>query len=390
MILWLTSKSGYSPAIRAVLTSTLARAGVSQSTVIFNSLHFKCKLLSEHDKNKMPDKFALRQAEQFLTEDVEGLKPNLIVINDEDTLRVITGKKYSLQTVRGSLYYYRGVPCLVIDKFATINYQKQGKFVFELDLAKIARWACGKQKNEPVFTYCLCSTVEEVSHHCRAAAASDFITEDTETAGGFITVISFTYNTPDGKLVTFVVPFFDPWCEGGAYWKTESEEIAVRKLLKELNASKVIKGFANGTYDCAYEIAEDMVPVNYFVDTQNLMHSIWCEAPKKLNFVTSLFVDHYTYWKDENKGVKEDGFGKDHSALDRYWRYNGLDSYYTWLSAFELLDRIVHLSWAMFNYNSEFRLSVGPCLAASLRGIRTSRARHAKIMLEQSQHAEDG
>lgn len=388
-ILWLSGKT-ISPGIKAVLASTLQRAGVKSGSVMFNSLYYKTPLLSEVDVKKMPDKIVVGAALKNLRADIAILKPKVIVINDEMTLRIITGEKYTLATCRGSLYYFDGIPCIVIDIFATIRYKKYGKFVFELDLAKIARWAKGEQKNEAAFSYVLCKTIADVIEQTTAAASSVMVATDRETASGFITCTAYTYTEKNGKLISFTVPFYDPTTETGAYWKTEKEEIEVHNLLRKLNVSKVIKVFQNGTYDCAYDILYGMESANYLVDTQNLMHSIWCEVPKRLHNIASYFCDNYTYWKDENKGEKEDAFGRGSDGLERYWRYNALDSYYTFLAATELLARIVQLPWALRNYNSEFSLSVGPCLAASLRGIKVDTARHAQIMNNQFQLFEAG
>jgi len=391
MILWLTEKSILkSGPIRMVITSALQQVGVKGSEVIFNDLHIKTPTLSEHGPNKMPDKWAMNSARKALDDDIKILRPKLIVINDEDTLRTITGEKYALGTVRGSVYFYRDIPCVVCDSFHSMRYREHGQFAFELDLAKIGRWATGRQKNEPSFSLTICRNVQEVEAEVAQSIASELVATDTETAGGFITCVSYSRVERTGNVRTFVVPFFDPWEENGAYWKTVTDESKVRQALVKLNAAPVVKVLQNGTYDCAYFIKEGMPLVNYLVDTQNLMHSVWCEAPKSLHNIASYFVDHYTYWKDESKGVKEDGFGKDHSAIERYWRYNGLDSYYTLLGAVELLRIIRALPWAMRNYNSEFRLSIGPCLAASLRGIKVDPFRHAKIMAQKSKEAEEG
>lgn len=390
MILWLgvTSfiKSG---PLRAIVSSALKREGVKGS-ITFNDISIKTPELRTYNSKKKMENSLLSKARKNLDNDLAILRPNLIVINDEHALRVITGQKYALGTVRGSLYYYNGIPCIVIDLFSNMRWQRHAKFEYEFDLTKIARWATGTQHDEPAFNYIVCKTVDEVSTHAKAAENSLMVATDRETAGGTISVTSYTYNTPEGRLCTFVIPFLDPFNEEGAYWKKESDEVEVWKIIQRLNASKVVKAFQNGTYDCAYDIKTNTPSANYLVDTKNLMHSIWCEAPKSLHKITSYFVDHYTYWKDESKGAKEDDFGGSRDALERYWRYNGLDSYYTWLSASKLLGWIVKLPWALSNYNSEFALSVGPCLAASLRGLNVSKMRHSQIMLEQSRLYEQG
>jgi hypothetical protein len=164
MILWLSGANGYSPVMRAMLGGMLQKAGLPGKTqIIFNSLHYKATKLSEHNPKKMPDLKVRQQALKNLQDDCKILRPNLIVINDQDTLQTITGEKYSLATTRGSLYYFGDIPCLVIDNFNQIRYKKFGKFVFEMDLEKIARWAKGEQYEEPAFSYVLCKTVNDVA-----------------------------------------------------------------------------------------------------------------------------------------------------------------------------------------------------------------------------------
>lgn len=390
-ILWLCDppfmKQG---TVRAIINTALARAGVPFGSIMYNDLRSKTPGLAEYNpKKKLPDHL-LEKARKNLDNDLAILKPGLIVLNDEAAVRVVTGQKYALGTVRGSLYYYRNIPCLVLGLHRGILYRHTAGFEFELDLAKIARWATGKQHDEPAFDYTLCKTVDEVRSHAEAAKNSAMVATDRETASGFVTCTAYTYNTPEGKLRTFEVPFYDPWAENGAYWQREEDEREVWKIIGDLNASPVTKAFANGTYDCAYDIQCGVPSTNYLLDTQNLIHSIWPEAPKSLDSVASYTCDHYTYWKDENKGAKEDGLGRNYEGLHRYWRYNGMDSYYTWLSAVGLLNKLIATPYAVANYNSEFRLSVGPCLAASLRGLKTDKLRHEIIMTEKKIEFEAG
>lgn len=383
MILWLCEKSLVkNGSIKGLITSALRNSGV-KDTIMFNDLSIKTEALRSYNPKKMIDKIIVKKARENLDNDIRILKPSLIIINDEAALRCITGSKYSLGTTRGSLYFYNSIPCLVLDLYKHLRYKHTAKFEYELDLSKIVRWALGKQHVEPAFDYIICKTVDEVRAEAKAAKNSTLVTTDRETAGGFVTVTSYTYDTPEGRLRTFVIPFYDPFKESGAWWDKEEDEIACHEIIRDLNASPVFKGLANGAYDSAYDIHYNEPLVNYLFDTQNLMHSIWCEAPKALNKVASYFVDHYTYWKDESKGIKEDGWGRNRDSLERYWRYNGLDSYYTWLGVEALAARIVKLPWAVRNYNSEFRLSIGPCLAASLRGLKTSKLRHQIIMNDQ-------
>jgi hypothetical protein len=260
-----------------------------------------------------------------------------------------------------------------------------GRFVFGLDLAKIGRYAKGEQRQEPAFDFRLCKTVADVREHCRWAKEALFVATDTETSFGCITVVSFTYNR-GGALITFCVPFFDPWKASGAYW-SQDDFAAVLILLEDFMDAEVPKAMQNGMYDCAYFIEAGIPPRNYILDTKDMMHAIWIEAPKALHEIASYFLDNYRYWKDDAKGVQEDDWGKTTDAIEKYWRYNGLDTYYTWLCARELLSRVVKLTWAVRNYNNNISLAAGPCLAASLRGMLVDKKRHGYIMAKKREEA---
>lgn len=385
MIIWLTEKKGYSPATRALLGGLLTKNGLPAGNIIYYSLHSKVPALGEYVKKmKLPTEKDIAAARHTLAAQVEGLKPNLIVVNDEPTLRVITQQPYTLATTRGSVYSFAGVPCIVLDDLQRMQYDPVSKFVLQLDLAKLVRYGLGKVNRRPPFQYHLCKTVEEVAVHCEAAKLATFVAVDTETHAKFITVLSYTYDKA-GMLVTFAIPLFDPTvADTAAYW-TEPDEFSVRKLLCDLNAHPVVKAAQNGQYDCAYFLKEQMPLVNYYLDSQDMMHSIWIEAPKRLHELASYWVDVYTYWKDDNKGTKEEGrfVLSTKAEMEKYWRYCGLDTYYTWLVCEALLKKLVQNKWSIDNYGMEFALSVGPCLEASMHGILVDEHAHGVLMEDQ-------
>lgn len=389
MILWLTARNGIPSATKAVLLGALRMHGVNPTDILFNSLHFKVPSLGEFSKKKASPTVVVKAALHALSQDVGILRPNLIVCNDEGTLRAITGKAYTLSQVRGSVYDFQGIPVLILDQFSNLWRMNSGKFIFGFDIQKLVRFATGKRKKEPAFNFYVCDTPGMVKLHCDRARLSTLISEDIETKNGFISCVSFTYDFAN-SLHSFCVPFFDPFAVRGAYWVSMDDEMVVRQHIADMQASDVPKLMQNGMYDSAYFVEAGFPPVNYLYDTANMMHALWCEAPKKLQDIASYFLDCYQYWKDEAKGVKEDGFGKSHADVERYWRYNGLDSYYTWLGGRELLSRLVQLPWAVKNYATTIQLGTGPLLAASLRGIKVDQDRHASIMADTLGEAELG
>lgn len=388
MILWLTTKYGYSAATKGLLLNALRSHGVNSTDIMFNSLHHKVPGLTEYPKKKVPATYLIKAALHALAQDCAILKPHLIICNDEATVRCITGEPYTLSQVRGSVYEFQGIPVIVLDAVGNMYAMNHGSWMWGLDMAKVVRFAHGKQNRLPAFNYSLASTMRDIEQLVEEAAGATLIATDRETFAGNISCTGYTYDFR-GHLASVCVPFFDPWTVSGCYW-SEGDFKRVLRALKHVHANPVPKALQNGMYDCAYDIEAGMPLNNYLWDTQYMMHSIWCEAPKALHEISSYFLDNYRYWKDDAKGVQEDGFGKTHADIERYWRYNGLDTYYTWLSARELVSRISRLPWAVVNYSERIALAAGPCLAASLRGLRVDRSRHASIMAKKSVEAQEG
>lgn len=373
---------------QALVQGVLAKNGVPPGNVIYSSLYRKVPNLDVYEKKSkkhkttpIPRSANLTAARHEISQAIETLKPKLIVVNDEATLRAITGQPYTLATTRGSVYKFDNVGVLVLDDLRKLQYDPISKFTTQLDFGKLVRHATGRAKKAPPFHYHLVRSVAEVEAHCDRAERATLVGVDTETASKFITVVAYTYDC-DGMLFTFSVPFFDPAGPDGAYW-SYNDEVAVRQRLAKLHASPVIKALQNGAYDMAYFVKENMPMFNWFINTDILMHSIWIEAPKSLHMLASYWVDDYTYWKDDGKGIKQENWGKTRGDILRYWRYCGMDTYYTYLVAYYLLAMLVKQKWAMNNYKQTFALEVGPCLEASLTGIAIDKDAHSSIMEKQ-------
>lgn len=383
-ILWLMPAKPYSENVRPVLAERIRAARIQQSRIHWDSLHFRAPgLIKQKGKTKqILDHKAAEKAKVELRRMIDLLKPKVIVVNDLAALWIIAGENYTLNLCRGSVYRFDGVPCVIIDDIKNMFVVREAKWVMLQDLNKIRRWADGQQRSEPRFTYRVCRNGSDLEEAAKLARLAIAIAVDIETKGGLITCIGYTYLLTDGRLETRVIPFYSPIQEDGCFWRTESEECDAWLAVKAINASPAIKVLQNGSYDCAYLIQYRVPLYNYLVDTSHLMHSIWMEAPKKLNFISSIMLDFCRYWKDENKGSKEDSWGTTQESLEQYWRYNALDTYNTILDAIRLIELLTSAQWAIDNYNTEFSLSVGPCLAMSMRGIRANLDRHTALVSE--------
>ena len=329
--------------------------------------------------------------EQMVHEYLEGLIKkhgiSLIIIQDHVALNYITEKQTSLSTCRGSVYYYgtAGTPSIVIDEPHMFHGQRSGKWMFANDFNKVQRWYHGKQRYEPRFNYAVCRNRADLDECLSRSREAALASTDIETVGKFISCVGYTYIERDGTLSSFVIPFINPLKPNACHWDNADDEIYAWKIVKEINARPdLLKVLQNGVYDAAYFIVNNCPLVNFMGDTAVMWHSVFTEAPKKLNVISSVLLDYYRFWKDEMKGDKQDAkkserIPQTHEGLERYWRYNALDCHYTLLNFRVLLMLLLKVTdkdkntWCLTNYVRMFSNQVGPAFAMAMRGMLTSR-----------------
>ena len=380
-ILWITPAGGFSEKMRVYLRARLASQKISESQVVFIDLHAKARNFVEKVSAR---KFEINPnvslyAYKYLNQCIEVFKPKVIVCNDEHSLWLFSKDQFSLNSARGSVFFYRDLPVVALDKITNVFTVNYAGWVLTNDLKKVKRWCEGKQQPQPKFTYEIVSTEKQLRVFRNEANIADAISIDCETKGGFITCSGYTI-LRGNRIHTYVIPFFDPFKESGCFWDTEEEEIFAWEVLREVHANSVVKILQNGTYDGVWYAICNVPLHNYIIDTGDMMHSIWLEAPKRLDFISSLFLDYCRFWKEEHKGSKEDSWGRTRESVEKYWRYNALDCYNTMLNAMRLLPMLTQIPWAFNNYNAFFRLSVGPCFSMALTGFKIDTDRHKQII----------
>ncbi len=389
-ILWLHKKS-FSQAQMWMVTEACKQSKLDIAQIAFHSIEQYVPGMYVK-KAKTKNKWIINEAKRsaFFTRldfYIKNVRPKIIVINDVPTLEFITGYN-SLDLCRGSVYMYKDIPCIVVDDILKTKNVKYYSWVVGQDLGKIRRWLANEKRAEPKFDYVVCDDYDSLSALMDLTYnESILIATDIETSHNFITCIGYSLLLVDGRIINYVVPFVDPTEEDGCYWKTEELEIRAWQTVRQVNSCQAFKTMQNGQYDSAYFIKFHIPTKNYLFDSLHLIHSIWPEIPKKLNFISSLVMDHCQYWKDESKGDKDkqnknETVPQTKEGLQRYWRYNALDCWHTLIDTCFLLRFISKppLDWARSNYATEFSLQVGPALAGSMRGllVNKDRQRHKR------------
>lgn len=386
-VVWLHSSS-FSSGLKRLATKACISAGVSVININFACI--SAKMLRKRTKTKYEIVEEMR--EEFFAK-LQNLNPDFIIINDKASLGYITSY-LSLALCRGSIYICqlpsgKTIPCLVVDEIRKINYVKTASWVLNQDLRKLRRWLNGGIRKFPKFEYTVCDSLDKVKQFESYANNSIAMAIDIETSVGEIACSGYACLNKDGRIHTFVIPFIDPTKFNANSWEFEEEEIEVWKCIQKIHLNNSWKILQNGSYDCMYFYARNLHLRNYIGDTLHGFHSIWCELPKRIDFIASILLDVYTYWKDEGKeDAKEDDtetrIPKSIEGMENYWRYNALDCYQTLCIWMVLSQALVNKNktWMLKNYANEFMQQFGPAFAMSTRGAKINLKLHQQICME--------
>lgn len=142
-------------------------------------------------------------------------------------------------------------------------------------------------------------------------------------------------------------PFFYFGAEGefiDVYSPEEEAQLwlAIRRVLSHPNARIIGQNFI---YDDQFLYRQYAIAANLHLDTMLAHHLLWPGTPKGLDYLASLYCNHYVYWKDESN----DWTGQfNHEQL---WRYNCKDVRETYDIGMELQKLIPKLGlesqWAL-------------------------------------------
>lgn len=305
-----------------------------------------------------------------------------ILLCNAATLRnLVPGKNPTLDQYRGSRLNY-SIPVIVCNSLAHINTVNHGSWLLEKDLSKFAY----ARKPSPGFTFTALDHEVKFAGAYQNLSKAVLIAFDVETdkvypegcdedsiqgPDSIITCCSWTGLMPSGELLTYVLPLVD---FGVDHWKTDAEYAEALKLMQKINDLPIPKVMQNGLYDAVHTIRYRAAPRNWCLDTMAMAHSEYSELPKSLDFIASYTLSDYKQWKTESEEASK---VKD---IQRYWAYNGQDTWYTLRICVEQLKKMP--AYARRNFADKFKL-VYPALYCAFEGWLIDNEVREKLQAEQ-------
>lgn len=417
-ILYITDKFGVSQGYEPAFTKMLGKCGIPRGKVVVGNIYNLVTAPALIKKgNETTWKFNPERKQEIADAfrvKVNAVKPTLIVVSDPASLGIFTNWDWrlsSLDKCRGGVYDYHGIPVIITYPITVIHshvderllkdsegeevkYEpyriKQGAWILARDWEKIGRRYAGKERRVPEFVYSVCRTLEDCVAARRYLDECVLISVDIET-GCFpaqITCVGYCGLHESGTVRSFVIPFYDEFAPNGVFWADEEDHLAAYSIVRDINESPVVKTFQNGNYDNSYFIRDLIPSINWLLDSMLMWYSMFMELPKSLDFISSILLDNYQYWKDDIKGVEQkDEVG---GNLERYWRYNALDCYYTLFNTLYMLRIMANNPAMQHNYRDVYMRAIS-ALWMNMRGVKVDfkkLAEHRESLMAEKAAAE--
>lgn len=113
-----------------------------------------------------------------------------------------------------------------------------------------------------------------------------------------MTVNAYSGLRPDFTIESYAFP----WQNGKSPMLGVPDEIeSIYETCRILNASGIPFTYHNGVYDLVWLLWYGLPVSNYAYDSMSLWWSRYPDLPKRLDFVSSVLLDDYQYWKGDRK-----------------------------------------------------------------------------------------
>lgn len=276
------------------------------------------------------------QYKDFLIDEIKDLKPNLIIPTGELGLNFFTGLS-GIHKFRGSVLptVLPGItnPTKVLPILGFYPYLNQDyklRFVTRVDCSKILKHLNNDPTPDLTYTTWIAKNASSLREflnrsYKKCIETGGFLVFDIETTGGVPTCISFCF---DGKE-SVCVPFLDPSID------IDNRVVMfdlVAKVLADPNLRKVNQ---NIKYDWKRLENWGFFVANVCGDTMLASSCLYCEFPKGLGFLTSIYTD-LPYFKDEGRD-----FDPSRHKKEQFYLYNAKDSLATHQIYTQQIDEIV-------------------------------------------------
>jgi DNA polymerase I-like protein with 3'-5' exonuclease and polymerase domains/uracil-DNA glycosylase len=313
-----------------------------------------------------------------LEEEIEKVKPQLIIALGGTPLWALTGKE-GISKWRGSILFYNSIPVIPVYHPAGILRNWSWRYITVHDLRRARRLLAGEIK-KPKTSYIVRPSYTQVDFFlyevaCRLSSGPVEISVDIETRNQQIACIGLATSATE----CICIPLMEVKAENQCYWNEDEEldiTLKLREILTHPNARVIGQNFS---YDAQYFVRQYGYAPRLWRDTMLIHHTLFPGTPKGLDYLASLYLDWYEYWKDESKEWDPRTMPE-----EQLWEYNCKDAINTILISRELAEAESSLNLRSTSYGApvEIQMSLFPIiLNAMVQGVRVDTEYKRSLML---------
>lgn len=255
---------------------------------------------------------------EILSNEIKTINPNVICPLGEISFNYLSGLN-GIRKFRGSILPAQShlatgsriIP--ILGPHPYLYEDPKLEFISRLDFDKVRR---NQNEQGPIIekgTCWIAKTPGEVRSYFRRHTGASFVVFDIETFANIPTCISFCF---DG-MESCCVPLLD-------YHITEDDRVLMLLTVAELLRSPIPKVNQNVKFDWRKLEKWGLTVSNVIGDTMIAANCLYCEFPKNLGFLTSIYTD-MPYFKDEGKDYDPASYDR-----NKLYIYNAKDSLATY------------------------------------------------------------
>lgn len=339
-------------------------------------------------KDRTPDMVPLRdkmvkpviaEGANLLWREIGMVAPNIIVAFGNVSLWALTGK-WGIKSWRGSLLSTDGPSGSVSTKVIPVYHPAyimrdwSARAISVQDLRRAKAEAETATKNSIDYNFIIRPNYAQVesylSHRLSELEREPHtLSVDIETRSGHIACLGIATSTRDAICIPFMCVE-----RADGYWQAPEETAIIRQLRAVLTHPNARIVGQNFIYDTQYIWRHWGFVPRFDRDTMLGHHSCYSGLPKGLDFLSSMYCEQHTYWKDEGKEW--------HAKIqeDQLWAYNCKDAVITYEADTAIQSTVDKLG---LRPQHDFQQSMfWPVLQAMVRGVRVDTGRRANFALE--------
>lgn len=360
--MFLTAVTG-SAALTSIPISKLLSKKHSPGTTHWAGLYVPDALLAERDR---------------VWQEISLARPEVVCGLDDLALFVLTGK-VSCRKWRGSIlqaqvgdHKFKVIPTLS-PAAVFREWDMRGTVVIDWKRVR-AEWAKGPIVRKKPTTRIVRPNISQAFRYLNKVEellrrGKTEIEVDIETRAGHISCIGVCAHDDEAICIPLMCVE-----RPDGYWTAAEEALVMEKLGRVLCHPNADNTYQNGNYDQQYMQFWYFWQPRLGFDTMISHHSMFSTSKKSLDYLASIYCDHYEFWKDDGKNWDPSMPEEDH------WNYNIDDLFYTREIRKKQEEALaVHaLGWPALPSVVRFQNELSdPVLRMMERGVRTDlKARH--------------